>query len=462
MKANYLVLSIALMMLTSVSPATAANSKFFLKNGDRVCFYGDSITEQRFYPADVETYVRTRFPAMHVRFVDAGVGGDRVTGGWLGPIDVRLKRDVFSFKPNIVTIMLGMNDAGYRPFNPALFHTFQKGYEHIIRSLQHHLPGVRIVLLGTSPYDDVTQKPGFPGGYNAVLVRYCRWVRDLARRKHLQYVDFNAPMVRVLKAAEKINPALAKRIIPGRVHPSAAAEMMMAQALLKAWGAPATVARVSINGAADTLSRANNARISGLKKLANGGLTWTERDGSLPMPILALHEKWPQFLPVSILLPPQPNPKYTNPTTALIDKLSGFTHQLDREMLVVRGLRAARYHLLIDGQSIGTFTPAQLATGINLARYFTPMLRQAYQVNNMVWEEIQMHFVAWRDVQMILENDGWKRPMLPVTTENDPAVARAVAGVVRAMAKLDHAIEAKEYAANQPQAHHYQLIPTAG
>ena len=228
MKANYLVLSMALMMLASVSPATAAKSKFFLKNGDRVCFYGDSITEQRFYPADVETYVRTRFPAMHVRFVDAGVGGDRVTGGWAGPIDVRLKRDVFPFKPDIVTIMLGMNDAGYRPFNAALFHTFQKGYEHIIRSLQHHLPGVRIVLLGTSPYDDITQKPGFPGGYNAVLVRYCRWVRDLARRKHLQYVDFNAPMVKVLKAAEKINPALAKRIIPGRVHPSAAAEMLMA------------------------------------------------------------------------------------------------------------------------------------------------------------------------------------------------------------------------------------------
>ncbi|MGH9507669.1 MAG: GDSL-type esterase/lipase family protein, partial [Terriglobales bacterium] len=97
---------------TGVAPVRPGN-RFALKSGDRVCFYGDSITEQRFYPAEVETYTLTRFPRLRVRFVDAAVGGDTVQGGWAGPIDLRLRRDVFPFHPNIVTIMLGMNDASY-------------------------------------------------------------------------------------------------------------------------------------------------------------------------------------------------------------------------------------------------------------------------------------------------------------------------------------------------------------
>ena len=464
---HYLYLSaVALLLLAVTSPAMAAKQKFFLKNGDRVCFYGDSITEQRFYPADVQTYVLTRFPKLHVRFVDAGVGGDRVTGGWAGPINVRLKRDVFPFKPNVVTIMLAMNDAGYRPFNQAIFTTFEKGYEHIIRALKRHLPGVRIVLLGTSPYDDVTQKRGFPGGYNAVLVRYNKFVQHLAARNHLLYVDFNTPMVNVLKKAEKINPTLAKKFFPGRVHPSAAAEMMMAQALLKAWGAPATVTNVSINAASASVVHSVNTTISSLKS-TNGSLTWTQLDGSLPMPIIALHENWPQFPPMDLFLPPQPNPKYTNPVAALIDKLCGFTHQLDREMLTVKGLSAPHYKLLIDGKLIGEFTPRELSSGVNLSRYFTPMLRQAYNVNNIVWEQIEAHFVAWHGVQTMMENYSapWTPPSppnLPVTTENDPAAAKAVEGVVKAMNKLGNAIVKREFKANQPRPHHYELVPAAG
>jgi hypothetical protein len=205
---------------------------------------------------------------------------------------------------------------------------YTTGYEHIIRALKRHLPGVRIVLLGTSPYDDVTQKIKFPGGYNAVLIRCNAFVQHLAAKNHLLYVDFNTPMVKVLKKAQEISPTLAKEIFPGRVHPSAAAQMMMAQAFLKAWGAPATVTNVSINAASGSVTHAVNTKISGLKS-AGGSLAWTQLDGSLPMPIITLHENWPQFPSWSYFLPPRPNPKYTNPVAALIHKLSGFTHELD-------------------------------------------------------------------------------------------------------------------------------------
>ncbi len=473
---KYVVVAFMLILTGLVPVAGAAARPFFLKNGDRVCFYGDSITEQRFYPAEVQTYVLTRFPNLHVRFVDAGVGGDRVTGGWAGPINLRLKRDVFSFKPDVVTIMLGMNDAGYQPFNQALFNVYRKGYEHIIAALRKHLPGVRIVVIVPSPFDDVTFKPGFPlhlpwthpgtakrndshGGYNDVLLRYGAFVRRLAARDHLLCVDFNTPMVDVLKKIDKVNKSLARQVIPGRVHPGAAGQMVMALALLKAWGAPATVTRLSINAALDKVTHAVNTRITGLKS-TGGNLSWTELDGSLPMPVLGLHENWPQFpIFARYFLPPQPNPKYTNPVAALIDHFSGFTHQLDREMLTVKALTASRYRLLIDGKSLGEFSARQLARGVNLSRYFTPMLYQAYQVSNIVWEEIQTHFVAWHGVQTPLENFGFN---LPVNTENDPAVASGVRRVVQDMDRIQKAISTREYQADQPRPHHFQLVRVRG
>ena len=45
---------------------------FALKEGDRVVFYGDSITDQRLYTTFAETYVVTRFPQLDVSFVHSG------------------------------------------------------------------------------------------------------------------------------------------------------------------------------------------------------------------------------------------------------------------------------------------------------------------------------------------------------------------------------------------------------
>src|SRR6266480_4379057 len=143
--------------------STAAAQDFSLKNGDTVVFYGDSITDQRLYTTFAETYVLTRFPALRVNFVHSGWGGDRVSGGGGGPIDVRLQRDVIAYRPTVMTIMLGMNDGSYRAFDEKIFDTYAKGYQHIIDSVKEALPGVRITAIEPSPFDDVTQPQRFEG-----------------------------------------------------------------------------------------------------------------------------------------------------------------------------------------------------------------------------------------------------------------------------------------------------------
>src|SRR5689334_21151373 len=112
-----------LLLLSALAATFAAQAqdRIALRDGDRVVFFGDSITDQRLYTTFTETFVVTRFPKMAVSFVHSGWGGDRVTGGAGGPIDVRLWRDVLPYNPTVVTIMLGMNDGRYRAFEQPVF-----------------------------------------------------------------------------------------------------------------------------------------------------------------------------------------------------------------------------------------------------------------------------------------------------------------------------------------------------
>src|SRR5579863_6040964 len=183
-----------------VSASAGETQRFYLHDGDTVVFFGDSITNQRLYTVFTETFVLTRFPRMRVAFVHSGWSGDRVTGGFNGSIDVRLDRDVFAYRPTVITVMLGMNDAEYRPYDDGIFNIFANGYRHILDRIQSAAPQARITLLETSPYDDVTRPPEFAGGYNSVLLRYGEFVRDFARKRQVAVADLNAPVVALLKA----------------------------------------------------------------------------------------------------------------------------------------------------------------------------------------------------------------------------------------------------------------------
>src|SRR6185369_7660448 len=261
----------------------ARTENFALKDGDRVVFYGDSITDQRLYTTFAETYVLTRFPKLNVSFVHSGWGGDRVTGGGGGPVDVRLRRDVIAYKPTVMTVMLGMNDGSYRAFDEKIFDTYAKGYQHIIDSVKAELPGIRLTVIQPSPFDDVTQPPRFEGGYNAVLARYSQFVKELADREKLTVADLNSPVVAALEKAKVTDAELAKKIIPDRVHPGPGGHLLMAAELLKSWQAPALVSAVAIDVKSKKVADTKKSSVSELN--AGDSVSWTQLDEALPMPV---------------------------------------------------------------------------------------------------------------------------------------------------------------------------------
>ncbi len=412
-----------IVVLASSVPA-AEKSGFYLKDGDRVVFYGDSITDQRLYTTFVETYAVTRFPKMNLTFVHSGWGGDRVGGGGGGAIDLRLKRDVFVYNPTVMTVMLGMNDGSYQGFDQKIFDIYRKGYEHLVASVKENVPNIRLTLIRPSPFDDVTQPPKFEGGYNQVLIRYGEFVQELAGRNGASLADLNKGVVAALEKAYASDTNGASHIIEDRVHPGTPGQLLMANELLKAWNAPALVSDVEIAATPLVATRAEGTAVSDLK--FNGSLSWDQKDAALPMPI-----------------------KTNDPIIALVVQSSDVVKALDREMLKVTGLTGDSYVLKIDGKTIKTFSKEQLAGGINLALLPTPMFKQASDVHDLTVKHNDVHFTRWRQVQV------------PFSESSDRRIKTGAAQIIEALDEEEVDVLKRQHEAAQPKTHHFELVPSA-
>lgn len=323
---------------------------FYLHNGDRVTFYGDSITAQRYYTRDIQDFVATRYPALKVEYHNAGVPGDKATGGYAGDAATRVSRDVKPWNPTVITVMLGMNDGDYVPPDPKIFADYQSGYEKLIALMRAAVPGARITLIENTPYDEITHGTEF-AGYMATTAQNAAATPALGRREGLPVVDDFTPVKSLLERATAINPSLASLLVIGRIHPSEPLQWIMAEAVVKAWHLDPVVSAVTISVPTGTV-QSRRAQVTGFS-LNKGVVSWSQQDAALPAPF-DLDDPLMNFV------------------LAISDLAS-----IDQEMLTVQGLGQSEYKLAIDGKDMGTFSGEQLAKGVNLALLKTPMWHQA-------------------------------------------------------------------------------------
>jgi len=84
-----------------------------LAKGDKIVFFGDSITAGGGGPDGYLTVIKKVLDEKHkdlgIEIINAGISGHKVPN-----LQHRLGRDVLSRKPNIVVIYIGINDVGQR------------------------------------------------------------------------------------------------------------------------------------------------------------------------------------------------------------------------------------------------------------------------------------------------------------------------------------------------------------
>jgi lysophospholipase L1-like esterase len=349
-------LFIAASILVTTQLSTAES--FYLHDGDRVTFYGDSITAQRFYTRDVQDFVATRYPALKVEFHNAGVPGDKVNGGYSGDAATRVSRDVKPWDPTVITVMLGMNDGGYVPPDPKIFADYQAGYEKLLSLLRAAAPAARITLLENTAYDEITHGTEFKG-FMATTEQNARATPALGAREHLPVVDTCSPVLQLLERAKAADPSFASLLVTDRIHPAEPTHWVMAAALMKAWHVDPVVSSVGIASDTHTVTESQRATVTGLT-VDGERMEWDQMDQALPLPFNFDNELMNFVLSVSDLF------------------------SSDQETLRIGGLRSGEYTLRIDSMQVGSFSANQLGKGINLATMKTPMWQQAREYDGQL------------------------------------------------------------------------------
>jgi lysophospholipase L1-like esterase len=387
------------LLLALPHPARAGDDgAFFLHDGDTVVFYGDSITEQQHYGRDIETYVLTRYPAWHVKFINSGWTSDRVSGGKGGSAETRIKRDVLPYRPTVVTILLGMNDGKYTRFKQSNYDAYTDGLTLLVDRLTKELPGVRLTLLSPTFYDENAPGSRHFHGYNSVLLRFRDFVKTLGGRRNIPAVDLNAPLAEATRQGRKRDPRFT--LIPDGIHPNEAGQALVAASILKAWSAQAEPTEITLDPASPA-------------------------PASLPLP-------WP--------LPDKAAPAF------LVSPLPG---TLDAFRVRASGLKSDAYDLLVDGQPVGAATRQELAAGVDLTRLPNlPQNRQAARVRELV----QSRLDAWRHL--------WNTGPDAIAHKGDAPSDAEVAALTAIDQWLDDRRDRAREAA-QPQTHTFSLRPAA-
>ncbi len=220
-----------------VAPVTraAATDGFQLRDGDRVVFLGDSITDEDLFPTHVARLVSQAFPDRHVEFLNSGIALNRA-------VDVlaRLEQDILPLKPDWVVLCVGVNDA--MQFAPP-------DYELQLDLILARLCGAGVRVLCVTPTGFHEER--FPSTGQFVHTR-----------DRMRAVDRTAAheseVVRRLAAAHGCLAADAlgaltrsdlprERLMANQWHPNAEGSRLVALVLLRAWGFAAADATRSGN-----------------------------------------------------------------------------------------------------------------------------------------------------------------------------------------------------------------------
>ena len=208
-----------------------------IENNDIVLFQGDSITDcgrnraaenynndvcglgQGYAMMAASELLCTR-PADGLQFFNRGISGNRIVD-----LDARIKSDLINLKPNLVSILIGVNDTWHEMGhqNGVEVPKYERVYRGLLTEVREALPGVKFVLC-----EPFVLSCGVVGE---------NWVGEIDQRRAVVAKlakEFGAVLVPFQSmfndAVKKAPPAY---WASDGVHPSAAGHMLMARTWLE-------------------------------------------------------------------------------------------------------------------------------------------------------------------------------------------------------------------------------------
>jgi lysophospholipase L1-like esterase len=216
------LMSTLLLSMTAITaPVEAASIP--LKNGQKIGFMGDSITQAGAEPQGYVTLVIRGLEANGIRVssIPAGIGGHKSN-----QMLERLDRDVLSKKPDWMTLSCGVNDV-WHGANGIPLEPYKKNITEIVEKCQ--AAGVKVMILTSTMIGEDA-----PNSNNQKLATYNAFLRDLAKKKKCRLADLNADMQ---AAIAKAGPDHKGNLLTSDgVHMNPEGNRMMATGVLKAFG----------------------------------------------------------------------------------------------------------------------------------------------------------------------------------------------------------------------------------
>lgn len=202
----------------------------------RIVALGDSITNGvRVGVREEDTYRNllqedlSRTTEYKVEVINAGVNGDITTTAIH-----RLEQDVLQYSPDYVTIMFGVNDAGYyRPATDSMADTprvtagdFRSNLEAIIEAVQKIY--AKPVLVTPVPMNSAYAHKDFPAylenGLNYLVDEYADIIRALTSQAGLPLIDVHRAFS---------TDASTDKLVPDGIHPNKPGHRFIADIFVK-------------------------------------------------------------------------------------------------------------------------------------------------------------------------------------------------------------------------------------
>ena len=315
-----------------------APNGLMLRHGDRLAICGDSITEQKMYSRIMETYLTVCVPELAVTVRQYGWGGETAPG-----FLARMTNDCLRFKPTVATTCYGMNDHGYKAYEPAIGERYIASSKAIDEAFKG--AGVRVVQGSAGCVGP--KVPWSKSGSEEMNLNLCE-LRNLgihlAKKENVAFADVFWPMFTSgFAARQKYNPDYA---MAGKdaVHPDWAGHTVMAYTFLKALGLDGDLGTLTVDMKA---GRAVGSGGHEVKGFANGELRVVSR--RYPFCASGEVDKDNSIRSAMTLIP--------------------FNRDLNRLTLVVKNAPAAGCKVTW-GATSRNYSADQLAAGINLADDF--------------------------------------------------------------------------------------------